>query len=38
MYLAVLAARLAAGLGDPAGHGDSLFPDQPRPRPRNPFP
>ena len=29
MYLAVLAARMAAGRRDPAGHGDSLFPDQP---------
>ena len=38
MYLAVLATRMAAGCGDQAGHGDSLFPDQPRPRPRNPFP
>ena len=38
MYLAVLAARMAASRGDQAGHGDSLFPDQPRPRPRNPFP
>ena len=38
MYLAVLAARMAASRGEQAGHGDSLFPDQPRPRPRNPFP
>ena len=38
MYLAVLAARMAAGAGDQPGHGDSLFPEQPRPRPRNPFP
>ena len=38
MYLAVLAARMAAGRGDHTGLGDSLFPDQPRPRPRNPFP
>ena len=38
MYMAVLAARMAAGRGDQAGHGDSLFPDQLRPRPRNPFP
>ena len=38
MYLAVLAARMAAGVGDQPGHGDSLFPEQPRPRPRNPFP
>ena len=38
MYLAVLAARMAASHGDRAGHGDPLFPDQPRPRPRNPFP
>ena len=35
MYLAVLAARMAANRGDQPGHGDSLFPDQPRPRPRN---
>ena len=38
MYLTVLAARMAANRGDQAGHGHSLFPDQPRPRPRNPFP
>ena len=38
MYLAVLAARMAAGAGDQPGHGDSLFPEQPRPRPRNPYP
>ena len=38
MYPAVLAARMAAGRGDKAGHGDSLFPDQPRPRPRHSFP
>ena len=38
MYLAVLAARMAANAGDPPGHGDSLFPEQPRPRPRNPYP
>ena len=38
MYLAVLAARTAVGRGDWAGHGDSLFPDRPRPLPRNPFP
>ena len=38
MFLAVLAARMAAGRGDQAGHGDSLLPDQPRLRPRNPFP
>ena len=38
MYLAVLVARTAAGAGDQPGHGDSLFPEQPRPRPRNPFP
>ena len=38
MYPAVLAARMAAGRGDQAGHGDSLFPDQPLPQPRNPFP
>ena len=34
MYLAVLAARMAASSGDQPGHGDSLFPEQPRPRPR----
>ena len=38
MYLAILAARMAASQGDQPGHGDSLFPDQPRPRPRNPYP
>ena len=38
MFLAVLAARMASGHGDQAGQGDSLFPDEPRPRPRNPFP
>ena len=38
MYLAVLATCMAAGQGDQPGHGDSLFPDQPRPRPRNPYP
>ena len=38
MYLAVLAARMAAGAGDQPGHGHSLFPEQPRPRPRNPYP
>ena len=38
MYLAVLAARMAASLGDQRGHGDSLFPEQPRPRPRDPYP
>ena len=37
MYRAVLAARMAASRGDQAGHGDSLFLDKPRPRPRNPF-
>ena len=37
MYLAVLAARMAAGAGDQPVHGDSLFPEQPRPRPRNPY-
>ena len=38
MYLAVLAARMAASKGDQPGHGDSLFPEQPRPRPRDPYP
>ena len=38
MYLAVLAARMAVSHGNQAGHRDSLFPDQPRPRPHNPFP
>ena len=38
MYLAVLAARMAAGQGDHPGHGDSLFPEQPCPRPRDPYP
>ena len=34
MYLAVL----AASTGVQPGHSDSLFPDQPRPRPRDPYP
>ena len=38
MYLAVFAARMAASAGDQPGHGDSLFPEQPRPRPRDPYP
>ena len=38
MYLAVLAARMAASAGDQPGHGDSLFPEQLRPRPRDPYP
>ena len=38
MYLAVLDARMAAGRGDYPGHWNSLFPDHPRPWPRNPFP
>ena len=38
MYLAVVADRMAAGCGDQEGHRDSLFPDQPRPQPRYPFP
>ena len=38
IYLVVLAARMAANQGDHAGHGDSLFPDQPRLRLRNPYP
>ena len=38
MYLAVLAARMASSQGDQPGHGDCLFPEQPRPRPRNPYP
>ena len=38
MYLAVLAAQMAAGAGDQPGHSDSLFPEQLRPRPRHPFP
>ena len=38
MYLAILAARMAASAGDQPGHGDSLFPEQPRPRPRDPYP
>ena len=38
MYLAVLAARMAASQGDQPGHGDSLFPEQSRPRPRDPYP
>ena len=37
-YLAVLAARMAAGRRALAGPGDSLFLDQLRPRPRNPCP
>ena len=38
MYLAVLAARMATSQGDHPGHQDSLFPDQPRPRPGIPCP
>ena len=38
MYLAVLAARMAASQGYQPGHGDALFPNQPRPRPRSPYP
>ena len=38
MYLAVLAARMAANAEDQLGHSDSLCPEQPRPRPRNPYP
>ena len=38
MWPAVLVARMAACLGDRAGHGDSLFPDQPRPRTHKPYP
>ena len=38
MYLAVRAAQMAASARDQPGHGDSLFPEQPRPRPRNPQP
>ena len=38
MYLAVLVARMAASHGDQPGHGDSLFLDPPRPRPRTPTP
>ena len=34
MCLAVLAAYMAAGLGDQAGYGNSLFPDHLRPLPR----
>ena len=33
----VLAARMAASRGDHASHGDSLFPELQRLRPRNPF-
>ena len=35
MYLAVLAAQMAASAGDQPGDGYSLFPEEPRPRPRN---
>ena len=38
MYLAILAAHMAASQGDQPGHGDSLFSDQPRVRARNPYP
>ena len=38
MYLAVLAARMVASQGDQPGPGNSLFPEQPRPRPRDPYP
>ena len=36
MYLAVLAARMAASRGDQAGQGDSPFLDRPQPRPATP--
>ena len=29
---------MAASEGDQPGHHDSLFPEQPRPRPRDPYP
>ena len=38
MYLAVLAAPMAASQRDQPGHGYSLFTEQPRPRPRDPYP
>ena len=38
MYLAVLAARVAASQGDQPGHGDCLMPELPRPWPRDPYP
>ena len=38
MYLAVFAARMAASQGDQPGHRDSLFPERPRLRLRNPYP
>ena len=38
MYLADLAARMAASAGDQPGHGDSIFSEQPRPQPRDPYP
>ena len=38
MHLAVLAARMAANRGDQPGHGDSLFADEPLPRPGDPYP
>ena len=38
MYWAVLATHMAASQGDQPGHRDSLFPEQPRPRPRDPYP
>ena len=38
MYTVVLAACMVASRGDPEQPRDSLFPDQPRPRPHNPFP
>ena len=38
MYLAVLVARMAASQADQPVHGDSFFPEQLLPRPRNPYP
>ena len=38
MYLAVLAARMGAGQGNPEGPGGALFPEALRPRPRQSFP
>ena len=38
MYLAVLAACMTAGQGNPEGPGGALFPEAPRPRPRQSFP
>ena len=37
IHRAVQGAARTAGAGDQPGHGDPLFPEQPRPRPRSPY-